>query len=304
MTMKAFLITTTILTCTAVTPDIAFAASPAAVMNAGNENAKTVIASTDARNAASRFVNIVNRARYSLASKDAENAKKDIEAAKLEAAKLAHLSATDRKMASMPSGRIVYDINGNAKTVAPNTDYYYYPIETGSIATKEVGAGPFWSAQKGLGVKDAELVYVTVDLSKVQPMVELDKALADISANKLNAADDVLENLIDHVIAVEDSKDALAIKARDNLELTRNYLEAQNYDAARYPLKHAKAALKAMDGNPRYADQQSAVKKYLAEIDGYQQTIESKDPTALEKMHEGWDKMWNDMKRWVDKKAS
>lgn len=298
MTFKTLLIASTVLS--------SLMLSQVPVLAADNQNTKAevVVATSEAaRQSAMGFVNRVNDARYALVSKDGLNAKKYVEAARLEADKLARLTSAERKITGIQSGRVLFNDDGDSDD-SDIEDYYYYPIETGRIATKEVGAGPFWSNQKGLAVKDAELLYVTADLSIVNPQQQLDKAMARINANDLDDAQDILEDLVEDVIVVESSEQALAIKARDNLELTRNYMDAGNYEAARYPLKHAKSALKKMEGNDRYASQQGAVKKYLTDIDRYEKVIESKDPTALEKMKKDWNAMWDDMKKWVDEKTS
>ncbi len=282
MTIKKLLIATTVLT------SLAFGAQ-------ANDK---VLVGGPAYKAATALVNQTSLARYALASNDATAAKTHIEAAKVAGDALAKLSSEERRVTGVRSGRVSYDIK------TEDGAYFYYPVETGTVTTKEVGSGPFWSSNKGLAVKDAELVYMTVDINGTEVQEDLNDALAEINKADMNDADEELADLLEDIITVEDRQEALAIKAKDNLQLTRDYLAAKNYDAARYPLKHAKSALEDMEGNKRYAAEQAAVQKYLKEVDRSEKIIAQKDPTAIEKLQKEWNTSWNDMKKWADKKMN
>jgi hypothetical protein len=282
MTIKSLLIATTVLT------SIAFGAQ-------ANDK---VLVGGPAYKAASQLVNQTSLARYALASNDANAAKAHIESAKIAGDTLAKLSSEERKVTGVRSGRVSYDIK------TEDGAYFYYPVETGTVTTKEIGSGPFWSSNKGLAVKDAELVYMTVDINGADIQEDLTDALKDINDSDLADADDELNDILEEIVSIEDRQEALAIKAKDNLQLTRDYLAAKNYDAARYPLKHAKSALEDMDGNERYAADQAMVQKYLKEVERSEKIIAQKDPNAIEKLQKEWNTSWNDLKKWTDKKVN
>jgi len=197
----------------------------------------------------------------------------------------------------VPTGRIVYD-NQSQYTAQ------YYPVEAGTVTLKDVDTGPFWSRDKGIGIKDAEVVYLTVDLNKAQVDERLNEALDDISRNHLEAADNTLGNLIDGVMQTAAERPAPGIKARDNMELANHYLQAHQYDAARYPLRHAKTALEEMKDDDRYAAQRVKIREMLAQIDETEDTIARRDPNTMERAEQTVHQWWSNLQGWVQDKTT
>ena len=274
----------TILALSALTPVMAEAKS------------KHVVKTESSYQMASDLISYTTRARYALAVNEPQLAKNYIQAAKNSGKALATLAVNKRKVEQIQSGRLAY---GDLKDGA----YYYYPVEAASLTQKEIGYGPFWKDNKGLAVKDAEFIYVTVNLAGVDVQKDLDKASQEIDAKDYDDASDQLQDIIEDVVTIDDKKEAYALKAKDNLLLARNYLDAGNYEAARYPFKHAKSALEKMKDNKDYADQQVLIKKYLEEIDRSEEVIAQNDPTALDKLKSELKADWEGMKDWADKKA-
>jgi hypothetical protein len=283
MKLKSFLITT-VIAATAFTGTQAFAKS------------KHIITTGTAYQEASNLIAFTSRARYALANNDPVLARSYIEAAKIAGKNLAKSALDKNKVKDIQSGRVSYE------STLKDGAYYYYPVEAARVTQKDLNYGPFWKDNKGLAVKDAEFIYVTVNISGVDVQKDLDKASQEIDGKQYEDASDELQDLIEDVVTVEERKEAYALKARDNLLLARNYFDAGNYDLARYPFKHAKSALEHMKGNKDYADQQELVLKYLEEINRSEKVIAENDPNALEKLKTELKADWEGMKDWVDKK--
>jgi hypothetical protein len=262
---------------------------------------KHVLTGDAAYQAASALVDYTTRARYALAVNDPVEAKEFIEAAKQSGQTLASLAVDKRKISNIQSGQITYDTN-----VEKDGASYYYPVEAATVEEKHIAAGPFWKQQinKSFAVKDAQFVYVTVNIAGVDVQKDLNKAEKEIDNKQYEDASDELQDVIEDIVTIEDRKEAYALKAKDNILLARNYLDAQNYDAARYPLNHAKSALESMKGNKRYADQQDLVQKYLNEVDRSEKVIAKNDPNALDKLKAELKTDWEGMKDWADKKMN
>ena len=288
--MKSFtaimLMTTMIATGTSLS-SVAYAANDIIASETGTKNVAPGMKGE--RESAAQFVHLLSQARYSINIKDTESATRFVREALNIGESLAKATAPVR---GVQTGRVDYDLNDD-------DDDHFYRIDAGAVTNKQVGLGPFWADKKGLAVKDAEVVYLTVDLREADFREDLNEALKDLANNDLEDADDEISDVIEEVASIDAQESAPEIKARDNLELANHYMEAQNYDGARYPLKHARDALETMKNDDRFKGQETQINNYLSEIDKTEEVIAKKDPTALEKMQQNVESWWNDMKEWA-----
>lgn len=245
----------------------------------------------DSRVAASGFVEHVNYARVALAMKNADLAKQHITQARNMVMLIKNATVDQRRITEVESGRIVYQYDTKYK-------YHYFPIQTGPVQVKEVSSGPVW-ATNDLAVTDADIVYLTLDLTDNKAEQSLSDAETAIAANDLKAADIHLAQLTDAVVSVDSKVSVPGDKARDNIALARNFIAGKNYDGASFALKHADEALDEMQKNDNYKAYHANIVAMRKEVSDMQATIAKKDPTLIQKVDNTLEKWWNDLKNWT-----
>jgi len=246
-----------------------------------------------ARDAAEDFIGHINYARVALARNHGDRAEKHIVEARNDMDQMKALTAEQRTIANVESGRVVYSYDTDYK-------YHYFPIETGSIEVKKMGHGPVW-AKNDLAVTDAEVVTLTVDLSGYTADTRLDSAEADIKAGKLKAADAELAQLTDEVVTVDDTTPMPIDMARDNIVLTQNFINSGNYTGARYALKHADRALHDMQKDDTYSQHKADIAAMRRDIKYLQNELTKKNPTLMQKTDAKLGKWWSELKAWSEK---
>ncbi|MEQ1889658.1 MAG: YfdX family protein [Alphaproteobacteria bacterium] len=242
------------------------------------------------RVAAASFVEHVNFARVALAMKKAELARQHITQARNMVSLIKGASAEHHRVTEMESGRIVYQYDTQYK-------YHYFPILSGPVQVKELGDGPIW-AKNDLAVTDADIVYLTLDLTEYKAEEHLNAAEAAIGANNFKEADDQLAKLIDAVVTVESRVSVPSDKAHDNIALARNFIAAKNYDGARYALKHADHALDEMQNGAAYKARLPEIAVMRKDVNYLQDVVTKKDPTLIEQANTKMDKWWKELKTW------
>lgn len=243
--------------------------------------------------AAQRFVEHVNYARVALAMKDNALAQSHIGQARNMLAVVKAANADQRRVQRLETGRVTYDYKTSNK-------YYYYPFGSGPVQVKTLKSGPFW-AKKGIAVTDAEVVYLSLDLSDDDAAEYLNKAEAAIQKGDISEADEQLADLTDDVVEVDDTVVTPSVKARDNIALARYFVAARNYDGARYALRHADDALDAMEGDDRYQADRAAITAMRKDVNALEASVEKNDPTLLDKADKKLEKWWTDLKQWADR---
>jgi hypothetical protein len=246
----------------------------------------------DPRVAAGSFVEHVNYARVALAMKNTDLAKQHLIQAKNMMTVIKGATTEQLRVTSVESGRVVYQYETTHK-------YHYFPIQTGRVQVKEMSNGSFW-AENELAVTDADIVYLTLDLTGDKAETYLIKAEDDIIANDLKSADEQLAMLTDAVVVVDERVSVPNDKARDNISLARNFISGKNYDGASFALNHADNALDEMQRSDKYKTHRAniiAMRKDVSDLQGY---IAKKDPTMIKKADVKLDKWWNEMKSWAD----
>lgn len=247
----------------------------------------------DPRVAAAGFVEHINYARVALAMKNKELAKKHIIQARNMAAMITNASVEKRRVTELESGRIVYQYDTEYK-------YHYFPITTGPVQVKEMSNGPVW-AKNDLAVTDADIVYLTLDLSGDKVNGYLNDADAAIANNNLKEADSQLARLTDAVVEVDSRVSVPADKAHDNIALARNFIAGKNYAGASFALNHADDALDEMEKSDAYKERRVNITAMRKDVSDLQATITKKDPTMIQKADAKMDKWWKELKTWSKK---
>jgi len=246
------------------------------------------------RVAAASFVEHVNYARVALAMKNVELSRQHITHARNMAALIKGASPEHHRVTEMESGRIVYQYDTEYK-------YHYFPITTGPVEVKQMGDGPIW-AKNDLAVTDADIVYLTLDLTDDKAAPYLAAAEAAITANDLKEADSQLAKLTDAVVTVEHKVSVPQNKAHDNIALARSFLARKNYDGARYALKHADDALDEMLQDDNNKARRDSIVAMRADVNNMQAVVTQKDPSLIEKADRKIDGWWKDLKNWSNTK--
>ncbi len=244
----------------------------------------------DPRVAATSFVEHVNFARVALAMKNTDLAKQHITQARNMVTVIKSATVEQRVITQVESGRIVYKYDTEYK-------YHYFPIQTGPVQVKTMDNGPVW-ATNDLAVTDADIVYLTLDLTGDTAQAHLGEAETAITANNLKLADEHLAQLTEAVVTV-DSKVAMpSVKARDNIALARNFIAGKNYEGASYALKHADDALDEMQRDNNNKARLNGIAEMRKDVSNLQEYIAKKDPTMIQKANAKMDKWWKDLNNW------
>lgn len=244
----------------------------------------------DPRVAAAGFVEHVNFARVALAMKNTTLAKEHITQARDMAVVIKGTATEPRRITEIQSGRVVYKYETEYQ-------YHYFPIQTGPVEVKTMDNGPAW-ATNDLAVTDADIVYLTLDLTGDKVTTHLAEAEKAITAGDMKLADKHLAELVEATVTV-DSKVAMpSVKAHDNIALARNFIAGKNYEGASYALKHADDALDEMQKNEADKARITEITMMRKDVKNLQEYVAKKDPTMIQKSNAKMDKWWKELKNW------
>lgn len=247
------------------------------------------------RFAAENLLEHINAARLALAFRDKPTAQAHVNSALVIAAGLENASPEYRTKTKVQSGKFTYEFDDVEKS-------HYVPVAGDVIAMKEITTGPFWSKNEGKAVKDVELVYVSIDVNVAEATDALLHAQKELEKDQWNAAQDTLQQFVEKTLKAETVAELPVEKARDNLALTKAFLQNTNYDAARHSLSHAEDALEEMEKDERYADRKQMIAHMHQAVDELKTHIENKDPQALDKAKEKVQSWWMELKSWSERK--
>ena len=294
---KQYLLMTTILSTSILLGSMApsFAADTITTNTVTTSNAPiSKEALADPRVAAERFVAHVNYARVALAMKNGELARQHITQARNMVTIITNATPEQRRISDVAAGRVNYDYDLKHK-------YNYFPIEAGRVEVKQVSDGPIW-AKNSLAVSDAEVVSLSLDLTNDKAENYLSRADADIVASKYMEAEAELGELTDAVVTI-DSKVSIPLdKARDNIGIAQAFIQAKNYDGARYALTHADEALDAMQKDEAYKEHFTDIIAMRKEVKDMRDVTTKKDPTTVQKVSASIDKWSKELTAWVKSK--
>ncbi|MBX7146324.1 MAG: YfdX family protein [Alphaproteobacteria bacterium] len=234
------------------------------------------------------FLDHINSARVALAMQNSNLAKQHVTEARTTLTKVKNLTAEQRRVSQVRFGSVTYNYGTEKRP-------YYFPVKTGPVKFKELDTG----SKNSLAVSDAEMVYLTVDLTDNQADKYLDQAETALKNNDLKAADENLDDLTDDIIDV-DSKVSLPLdKARDNIALARHFIQTANYDGARYALSHADDALDELEDSNQYQARKATVTTMRKNVQSMENLVSKKDPTMLEKADAELNQWWEELKSWA-----
>lgn len=244
----------------------------------------------DPRVVATRFVEHVNFARVALAMKNTTLAGQHLMQARTMVAAIKNATVEQRVITGVESGRIVYQYDTEYR-------YHYFPIQTGPVQVKTMDNGPLW-ATNDLAVTDADIVYLTLDLTGDKAEMHLSEAETAITKNNLKLADDHLAQLTEAVVTVDGKVAMPSVKARDNIALARNFIAGKNYEGASYALKHADTALDDMQKDNNNKSRLADIAAMRKDVKSLQEYITKKDPNMIQKANAKMDKWWKDLNNW------
>ncbi len=268
------------------------AAAPTIVANTQTQAEADVADADHPAQAASQFVAHINYARVAIAMKDYPLAQTHIEQAQDSLSVLRQASLEGKKVVQVESGRVVYAYDTNYKT-------HYFPVER-PVEVKKVTKGPFWARGNTLAVTDADVVYLTLDLSGDKPEKGLAKAMQALSQDYVSDADKDLAKLSDQVVKVERKRSLPQEVARDNIALARDFVAMDNYSGARFALKHAAVALDEFEKQQPAGEKREQVVTMHKEVGALQEQVAKGDPGLLAKADaqmEGW---WTRLRNWTN----
>lgn len=245
---------------------------------------------SDPRVAATSFVEHVNFARVALAMKKSDLAKQHIIQARNMVAVIKNTTLEKRLITQVESGRIVYQYDTEYK-------YYYFPIQTGRVEVKTMDNGPVWAAND-LAVTDADIVYLTLDLTGEKAEIHLTEAETAIAESDLKLADKHLAELTEAVVTVDSKVAVPSVKAHDNIALARNFIAGKNYEGASYALKHADEALDEMQNDSNNNARLVEITSMRKDVKNLQEYVAKKDPNMIQKANAKMEKWWKDLKNW------
>lgn len=265
------------------------AAVPIAEAAAKEEFAGAVEAPEDM---AQQFVAHVNYARVAIAMDDVELAQTHIRIARELVGLLKQENLEQRKVVQVESGRVVYAYDTDYK-------YHYFPVGGKPVEVQKV-AKPFWASSGTLAVTDADVVYLSLDVSGNEAEKGLAKASKALEQDYVSDADRYLAKLTDKVVKVDKKQALPQVVARDNISLARNFLSMENYNGARFALKHAGLALNSLEKKAVDAARKERIVAMRQDIAQLQKDILARDPGLLQKADARMENWWNDLKNWTN----
>lgn len=258
-------------------------------------NTKETLASEESL-APQKLIEHLNEARISLALKDTKAAVKHIQRAKqFTKAIINNAPKAALETAHIYSGRFTYTYDAKYKE-------HYFPIGDKLVEWKELREGPFWAKDKGIAVKDVELVYLAFEVNPEATMLTLNEAETLIAQGEDASAQAKLGQLVRDIVKVQKVEQLPLQKVRDNIALTRYFIKAKNYDAARYALNRARDGLKETEKDKRYKNNAPRFAKLREEINHFTKMLDKKDPTFLQKAEETLKEWWDELKNFTTDK--
>ena len=245
---------------------------------------------TDPRVAATSFVEHINFARVALAMRNTDLAKQHITQARNMVTVMKRATVEQRVIRQVESGRIVYQYDTEYK-------YHYFPIQTGPVQVKTMDNGPVW-ATNDLAVTDADIVYLTLDLTGDKAEKYLNAAQKATDSGLLKEADIQLAQLTEAVVTVDNKVAMPSVKARDNIALARNFIAGRNYEGASFALKHAYDALDEMQKDNNNKARLADITAMRKDVSNLQEYIALKDHNMIKKANAKMDEWWKDLNNW------
>ena len=238
-----------------------------------------------------RLFEYINRARLALAVYNQAYAVQHINHASYQC-ELLEESAPQPMITHIKIGNFLYN---HGKHLAY---YYYFPLGSELQEWQTPDTAPFWAQNGGVGVRDVQLAHVIVTMNAGDVRQTLEKAKQAITDNKLDQAQDILTRLNNKIATMEKTEELPLTKARDNIMLANYFLIANNYDAARNALRHARDGLS--DARKKEHDQANRenLDELNQEIMKTERQIQAKNPSLLGDASAQLEDWWGRLSQW------
>ncbi len=237
---------------------------------------------------AERLLESINRARLALAHNNLMSSLQAIKDAQEISAAL-DSDAGGVEKAEIRTGYFVYY---QGKHLAY---HYYFPLNTEMAELNSPEDTQFWSANGGMSVKEASAVNVTVIFNAAEASKQLAAAMHAVETFKNDEAQLILTKQVEDAVKITSTQKLPLIKARDNIQLTRFFIDAKNYDAARNALRHARDGLNEASNDKRYASNKDEIKGMGRDIVAISKDVASKDPTFMGRTAVTLENWWNNL---------
>lgn len=173
--------------------------------------------------------------------------------------------------------------------------HYYFPLNTELASLNGPEDTQYWSANGGTSVKDASTVNITVTFNTAETSKQLASAMHAVETFKNDEAQLILTKQVDDAIKVTSTQKLPLIKARDNIQLTRYFMAANDYAAARNALRQARDGLNEASKDKRYADNKDEIKGMGRDIVAISKDVASKDPSFIGRTAVTLENWWNSL---------
>ncbi len=173
--------------------------------------------------------------------------------------------------------------------------HYYFPLNTELSELNGPEDTQYWSQNGGIGVKDVTLVNITVTFNVSETGKQLAGAVQAVQQFKNDEAQTILTKLVESSSTITSSQKLPLIKARDNIMLTRYFIDAKSYDAARLALRHARDGLNDASNDKRYQNNKDEIKAMGRDIVVISKDVASKDPTFMGQTAVTLENWWNNL---------
>jgi hypothetical protein len=147
-------------------------------------------------------------------------------------------------------------------------------------------------------------VNVNISINPEKATAHLQAAKDKINGGDYKAADKELKGLLDESITETTATEQPLVKLQDNIYLARVLVRQENYDGARYAIKHAKDALNDYEKSLTTSESRADVDNMRQDIDTLNEIIARRDPDLLKKATDKVDAWWKKIKNWTRDKTS
>lgn len=173
--------------------------------------------------------------------------------------------------------------------------HYYFPLNTELASLNSPDDTQFWSVNGGMSVKDANAVNASVTFNTAETSKHLAAAMHAVETFKNDEAQLILTKQVEDAVKITSTQKLPLIKARDNIQLTRYFMDAKDFDAARNALRQARSGLNEASNDKRYANSKDEIKAMGRDIVAISKDVASKDPTFLGKTAVTLENWWNNL---------
>jgi hypothetical protein len=218
----------------------------------------------------------INLAAVALDTSLPDAAREHLERASALAAQIDEVAPQLQSKTQFKYGKVSYEFEDHAK------NYYVPIIDDLFLLSDYKSTFHAWKSRTDIDETDAGVVLVTVraDIREIEK--GLQEAEKKLDAKEFAAAGEALNDIYEDAIVDETEITDPLWAVHDNLALAQNLLREENYDSARFALRHARKELGKLK-KERPADTES-IQKLDASIAKVEGELEQKDPSLTQRI--------------------